>query len=99
MRSRYAAFALGTPAAVAYLVATHHPDHRAPDLAAGLAESVRQVDAWEGLEVLAASADGDAGEVTFVARFRAGGTRGELRERSAFVREDGRWSYTTGEVS
>ena len=26
MRSRYAAFALGTPAAIDYLVATHHPD-------------------------------------------------------------------------
>ncbi len=98
MRSRYTAFALGTDAALAYLVATHHPAHREPDLRAGLDETVRAIDAWEGLEVIEASADGDRGVVAFVATYRQGATRGQLRERSSFVREDGRWLYTTGVV-
>ena len=45
-----------------------------------------------------AAAEGDAGIVEFVASFRRGGERGELRERSRFVREDGRWSYVDGEI-
>ena len=99
MRSRYTAFSLGTPEAIEYLVVTHHPDHREPDLAQGLAATVRAIDAWEGLEVLSASEDGDAGTVTFVACYRQGRERGELRERSSFVREGGRWFYTSGSLS
>jgi SEC-C motif-containing protein len=98
MRSRYTAFTRGTPAAIAYLVATHHPDHRGPDLARELAASVAALDGWDGLEVLAASADGDTGLVEFVATYRRAGARGQLLERSSFVREDGRWTYTTGVV-
>jgi len=98
MRSRYTAFALGTSEAIDYLVATHHPDHREPDLAQGLAATARAIDAWEGLEVRSASEDGDAGTVEFVARYRQGGQRGELGERSSFVRERGRWLYTAGVV-
>ena len=98
MRSRYTAFSLGTPEAIDYLVATHHPDHREPDLARGLAATVRAIDAWEGLEVRSTSEDGDTGTVVFVARYRQGGERGELRERSSFVREGGRWFYTTGVI-
>ena len=101
MRSRYAAFALGTPAAIDYLVATHHPYHRGPDLAEALAASMAGVEAWLGLDVLEASEEGDAGRVRFVARYRTAGpppTTGELREDSRFVREEGRWLYTTGEL-
>ena len=98
MRSRYTAFALGTSEAVAYLVATHHPAHRPPALAEGLRSSVAGVDAWEALEVRHAEANGDRGVVAFTATYRAGGARQELRERSEFVREDGRWFYTRGEV-
>ena len=100
MRSRYAAFAFGTPAGLDYLVATHHPDHRDPDLAAGLAASMAGIEAWEGLEVLEAPMpEGDEGRVAFVASYRLGdGTRGTLRERSSFERVDGRWFYTEGVV-
>ncbi len=99
MRSRYTAFSLGAPEAIDYLVATHHPDHREPRLAEGLAASARAIDAWTGLEVLSASEDGDTGTVEFIASYRQSGQRGELRERSSFVREGGRWYYTTGSVS
>ena len=98
MRSRYTAFALGTDAAIEYLVATHHPDHRPRDLREGLRSSIAGVDAWEQLEVLFAEVDGERGTVEFVATFRVGRERRELRERSDFVREDGRWFYTVGTI-
>jgi len=96
MRSRYTAFALGTPEALEYLVATHHPDHRAPDLREGLRASLAGVDAWEQLRVHFAEVDGEHGTVEFVATYRVAGDRKQLRERSEFVRERGRWFYTEG---
>lgn len=98
MRSRYTAFALGTSEALEYLLATHHPDHRAPDLREGLRASLAGVDAWEQLRVHFAKVDGERGTVEFVATYRVGNERRELRERSEFVRERGRWFYTEGAV-
>ena len=98
MRSRYTAFALGTAEAIEYLFATHHPDHRAPDLREGLRVSITGVDAWEGLKVIFAEIDGERGTVEFVATYRVSGERKELSERSAFVRERGRWFYSVGLV-
>lgn len=103
MRSRYVAFAIGArdvalrPACIAYLVATHHPEHRS----AALEEELRgmmPITAWHGLEVLGVSESGAAAEVEFIARFEQGGARGELHERSHFVREGGHWLYTTGTI-
>lgn len=87
MRSRYSAFALGD---VDYIAATWSASTRPDD--------VRLLDGqeWTGLTVVSTARGGvlDAdGEVTFVARFRRRGREGELRERSAFVRELGRWVY------
>lgn len=96
MRSRYTAFALGTPPAVEYLVETHHPAHRDPKLREGLLANVSAIDEWLGLRVLSASQEGDRGTVEFVATYRMGGQDGRLHERSEFVREGGRWLYTTG---
>ena len=98
MRSRYTAFALRSSEALEYLVATHHPDHRAPDLREGLRASLSGVDAWEELSVGFSEVDGDRGTVEFVATYRVGKHRSELRERSKFVRERGRWFYTEGVV-
>lgn len=98
MRSRYTAFALGTAEAIEYLVASHHPDHRARDLREGLRASIAGVDGWERLEVLFAQVNGERGTVEFVATYRVGRERQELRERSEFVREAGRWLYTAGVV-
>ncbi len=95
MRSRYSAFSLGTPESVSYLVATHHPDFRAKDLERDLAVSVKDT-RWTSLNVRNAGESGDTGVVDFVAGFVYGGQVGELRECSQFVREKGRWFYTTG---
>lgn len=98
MRSRYTAFALGTAEAIEYLLATHHPGHREANLREGLRASVAQVTAWERLEVLSAGVEGERGTVEFVATYRVGSQRMQLRERSEFVRADDRWFYTRGEV-
>ena len=98
MRSRYSAFALGTDAALEYLVATHHPEHRGLDLTSGLRQSLATVEAWEGLEIRAAEHAGARGMVEFVATYRVSGQRGRLHERSEFRLERGRWFYTRGEI-
>lgn len=90
MRSRYSAYVMGW---ADYLRATWHATTRpaALDLAGG--------PKWLGLEVLRHAPTGpDAAIVEFVARCRAGGRTGRLRETSRFVRENGRWYYVDGAI-
>ena len=92
MRSRFAAF---KRADAAWLLRTWHPSTRPDDL------DLRDNPRWRGLqivEVAGGGADADSGVVEFRAVFREGGARGELHERSRFVRDDGRWSYVDGEL-
>lgn len=89
MRSRYSAFAVGH---VVYLLASWHPSTRP--------EVVRldpELD-WRRLEVLGTTGGGEddeEGTVRFVAHFWHAGERerGTVEEDSAFVREDGQWTY------
>ncbi|PWJ56262.1 SEC-C motif-containing protein [Quadrisphaera granulorum] len=100
MRSRYSAFAVRD---VVYLARTWHPSTRPADVGTedlDLDEEQR----WLRLDVLETAAGGpfdDDGTVLFEARWRRvtdrGTERGVLRERSRFVREQGRWSYLDGE--
>ncbi|MDN4483397.1 YchJ family protein [Demequina lignilytica] len=87
MRSRYTAFVRGD---AGYLMRTWHPRTCPATL------DVEETD-WRGLEVLATEAGGAAdsvGTVTFVAHYATGViSTGTMRERSSFVREDGRWLY------
>lgn len=80
MRSRYSAFAVGD---TEYLQYSWHPRTRPATVEAG--EDLT----WLGLQVIASEDD----EVEFVARFRGPAGRGFIRERSQFVRLDGRWVY------
>jgi SEC-C motif domain protein len=90
MRSRYSAYTLGL---ADYLLATWHPATSPGELNMAPVK-------WLGLEVLHADAVGDAGVVSFVARFKDYGHSGRaerLQETSRFVRVDGRWLYIDGE--
>ena len=92
MRSRYTAFVVGD---ARHLTATWHPRTRPDDL--GLDPAQR----WTGLDIVdvEAGAEGDEeGAVEFRARWRHGRYRGELHERSRFVRRAGRWVYQDGTV-
>lgn len=89
MRSRFSAFAIGDPD---YLLATWHPSTRPASL--DLTGDVE----WLRLEILEATAGGDAdeeGTVEFVAHYWHASTheRGLQQERSAFVRDGGQWFY------
>lgn len=94
MRSRYSAFRLGE---VGYLLSTSHPSLHGPDERVELERACRST-RWISLRILdAPPAEGDAGEVEFVA-FYEGRPLGQLHERSRFVREDGRWFYAARRI-
>lgn len=86
MRSRFTAFALGD---AVHLRETWSPRTRPEDTAPD-PDTV-----WTRLEVLEASAEGDAGTVRFRAhwRDRPSGQSGVVAEHSRFVRRAGRWWY------
>lgn len=89
MRSRYTAYVLGL---ADYLLATWHPRYRPQHL--DLKEEHCQ---WLGLEILCApGAEGEAGLVEFVARYKINGRAHRLHEVSRFEREAGRWYYLDG---
>ncbi|MGC8119861.1 YchJ family protein [Marinobacter sp. VGCF2001] len=90
MRSRFSAFVLADSD---YLLATWHPDTRPPAL------DLSGSPAWVSLQVLSASARGDAGKVHFRALYRAGSGWGYLEENSDFSRIEGRWLYREGETT
>jgi SEC-C motif-containing protein len=98
MRSRYTAYAQKNPA---YIIESHDPETRGdlePDATRQWAESTQ----WLALEVLATQAGGEQdeqGEVEFVARFRdERGREHSHRERSTFVRREGRWYFHDGVI-
>ncbi len=99
MRSRYSAFAKGLGE---YLVETLSSDHedRAVPREALVQELSRAKDRQRflGLRILDTSSEGDAGEVTFIARIFERGTDRSFGERSAFLREEGTWRYASGKT-
>jgi SEC-C motif-containing protein len=90
MRSRYSAFVLQREA---YLLATWDPATRPPSI-----EFEADVK-WLGLNVREASETAaETAEVEFVARMRVQGRGQRIRERSRFVKRDGRWFYVDGDM-
>lgn len=92
MRSRFTAFALHD---VDHLRASWHASTRPAEL-----ELDRDL-VWRRLMIVDRVAGGPfdrEGVVEFEAFWREGDVRGSLRERSRFVREDGRWLYLDGEI-
>ena len=94
MRSRYTAFVLEK---AQYLVDTHHPEHRQADELKALKKSFKNTQ-WLGLEVMdteLGQATDNTGIVEFKAHFKSLGKNHVLHERSQFVKEHGKWFYTT----
>lgn len=89
MRSRYTAFVLGRED---HLWRTWSPRTRPARVEAGDVE-------WTGLAILDVVAGGPAdrtGTVEFEARYVGPEGPGVMRERSAFERRGGRWTYLEG---
>ncbi|HTX74472.1 MAG TPA: YchJ family protein [Rectinemataceae bacterium] len=97
MRSRYTAYVRG---AVDYVVSTCVPEGRESiDVEATRRWSEQST--WLGLRILKVDrgAAGDAdGKVEFIATYVLDGLREEHHELSQFVRRDGLWLYSEGEV-
>jgi SEC-C motif-containing protein len=89
MRSRYSAYVLHDRD---YLVQTWHSDHRPQDLI--LDDGIR----WIGLEVIGFRQQEDQATVEFEARLLVAGRVDAVHENSRFVKQQGRWLYTSGDL-
>ena len=89
MRSRYSAYALKQSD---YLLNTWQRDFRPPELQ--FDDALK----WIGLSILSSREDGDIATVEFEARLLAHGLVDALHEMSHFVRQEGQWLYTRGEM-
>lgn len=100
MRSRYAAYAKGE---VDYIVATTDPDGEAWQVPESKwRKEIGQFGheaTFLGVDIIDSGTQGDCGWVRFHARLRnAAGVDASFTERSEFVRRDGAWRYSRGEV-
>ena len=97
MRSRYAAFALHLGDYLVATLARAHEDAALPKdaLARELSRSAMSR-RFMGLTIISSKADGDEGEVTFIAKIFERGRDVSFGECSRFVREDGAWRYASG---
>ncbi|MBP6117524.1 MAG: YchJ family protein [Neisseriaceae bacterium] len=94
MRSRYSAFVAQD---ADYLIKTWHPSCGVAQFKTELVADFEHTE-WLGLNVVATATDGDAGMVTFAARFHDDRDHSThlIHERSRFVREAGQWYYLDG---
>ena len=89
MRSRYSAYVLQDRD---YLEQSWHSDHRPQDLI--LDDGIR----WIGLEVIDFRQQEDQATVEFEARLLVTGKVDAVHENSRFVKLQGRWLYTSGDM-
>ena len=97
MRARYSAH---VTAAVDFLYASTHPDHREHYDHKGTRAWAEKSE-WLGLDIrgtTAGTAEDTEGVVEFVARFRDKGVIRTHHERGRFRREAGTWFFTEGEM-
>lgn len=92
MRSRYSAFCCGN---VEYLLQTHLTDYPAAQAEAQIRDTIASTQ-WLKLDVRQAKTAGNTGEVEFIAHYRDQRGLAQLRERSEFLKKEGRWYYTKG---
>lgn len=95
MRSRYVAF---TTANVNYLMISHHSKNRPIRDRKSIEQWAKSV-VWQGLHIIQTEAgqeNDNQGMVEFRALFVENGSLQQLHERSFFIREKGKWVYTSG---
>ncbi len=106
MRSRYTAFCTGN---LDYLIATHQADEWNSSDRQSLANTLKTT-RWLNLLIVEAKkgkAKDKRGTVEFVAAYQAigsilsvqpAGEIAQMHERSQFIKVEGRWRYTTGDM-
>jgi len=93
MCSRYSAFYLGK---TDYLIATLHPDHRQQNDEQVLTETINNTQ-WLGLKIISHQPAKLSALVEFCA-FYQDTPIGQLHEKSHFIKQQGQWYYTQGEL-
>ena len=88
MRSRYSAYVMHDRD---YLVQTWHSDHLPPDLVLDSGIS------WVGLQIIDFKQRDVRATVEFEARLVAAERLDAVHEMSRFVKQEGRWFYTSGD--
>ena len=97
MRSRYTAYCLKK---VDYLFKTEHPSRHQPNTKKLIAATANSCQ-WKGLTVIdtaAGTSSDETGIVEFMAVYQEGNQVAQLHERSQFIKENGKWFYTEGEM-
>lgn len=94
MRSRFSAYVLEN---YKYILATYAPAQAKELSIKALRDSAANT-RWLQLEILKSSETSDEGSVEFVATYHVDNEFFEMHELSSFIKEDGRWFYTTGEM-
>lgn len=89
MRSRYCAYAMQERD---YLLASWHSDFRPDDL------QLENLTRWIGLEILDAREQQDYAVVEFEASMLIDNKVELMHERSDFLRQQGKWLYTSGTI-
>ncbi len=89
MRSRYCAYVLDD---VNYLAETWHRDFRPAEL------TIDQQFRWIGLRIITSDQQDQRARVEFEACLLANGKVEAMHEKSAFILEQERWLYTSGEM-
>ncbi len=89
MRSRYCAYVLDD---VKYLAETWHQDFRPAKL------DIESQFRWIGLKIITSDQQNQQATVEFEACLLVNGKVEAMHEKSAFILEQGRWLYTSGEM-
>jgi SEC-C motif-containing protein len=95
MRSRYTAYAVGNSR---YIIQTTHPDN--PEYSSDIPNWEEEIlnfcrhTGFLGLRIESFTENREEAFVTFTAKLSSG----EMREKSRFLKQNGRWLYVSGEV-
>ncbi|WP_159564495.1 YchJ family metal-binding protein [Budvicia diplopodorum] len=96
MRSRYSAYVVQN---VEYLISSWHVDYRIVNMAQSLSASFEHTE-WQGLTIIdeVAGSNDCEGYVEFIAKYQDTKTniKNVIHERSHFIKQEGRWYYTSG---
>lgn len=98
MRSRYSAYVLGHSL---YLLKTVHPFQVHPETINTAVEATLREIKWTGLDILKTDQGMDPdsqGMVEYIASYTLKGEPFTLHEKSQFIKMEGEWKYTTGEI-
>ena len=97
MRSRFSAFCCGN---IDYLISSHHPSKRQADDRQTLEATISQCK-WLRLDIVNTEngqVDDEHGQVEYIATYTQHNELYQLREDSAFVKENHQWFYLEGSI-